>query len=599
MAETSAHAERVGGSQRERASLKSGVAQRRLRLQSQLHGYSELKQDGVNGSAYAPSYQILADDNIVRRTSVNGALSSGGLDLRRESLQSVRRLEAAGPSSSHWVASRPGPHIDEGEMHEFSIRGSGSWEDYVLRRWTTERCNDASSGSRPRSRRSSGEIQGVVFPEYKGAARLICLHRSLLVESQMWRTLSYLGRQQSGSSGGLSKFRGSATDVVLDFHDLFEPTLLLVLKKAFGLRTDSAAWNEGRAIPILADFDGNFFDAAITMWGALPLWKKPVMSAALRELLVTEDATGLQVVLGMIKASTLACNAGKVDVWTRMLQRVGERIPKSPTATLETLEETANEENAGHDHDEAKRKRRRAARSRLWDEALAFADEWKEKALATVFLEPTKMYFAACQEQELLDNVDVHGSSVYMAVLLSTLGVRCPRQPFMLDTPISCVSFLDALQAEQLKALWRPENLGKPWTSVPECREEPRVSCTVANHYSNFLFNGRQPWQIANGAVQPDCLEERRQKLQPYLEQFARYFSQDIILVPLTQRLLDREDCRADLQVLLEDLAEKDPQGTGEDCEDVRFWLWDLDVFPARIREDRAVMLLQHAGLLK
>lgn len=238
------------------------------------------------------------------------------------------------------------------------------------------------------------------------------------------------------------------------------------------------------------------------------------------------------------------------------------------------------------------------ARSRLWQEASVFADDWKEKALTTVFLEPTKMYYTACRERGLADNVEVHGATVYIAVLMSTLGVRSPRFPFLLDYSISAVSFLDTLDASQVTELWHPDNFGKPFSAVPGCRT-PRVRGRIPNHFFNFLFTGMQPWQIANSAVDPrDFFVERRKKLQVYLEQFAWYFSEEFLVPRLTQHLLDREETREALQAVFEELPPAEQAEQAEEL-DVRFWLWNLEVLPAQFRIDRAVRLLRLAGLLR
>lgn len=239
------------------------------------------------------------------------------------------------------------------------------------------------------------------------------------------------------------------------------------------------------------------------------------------------------------------------------------------------------------------------ARQRLWEMAFAFADDWKEKAFATVFMEPTKMYYMACGEEELAENVEVHGSSVYLAILLSTLAIWCPRLPFLLDSPIAAVSFLDALDNDQVQALWREEHLGKGYASVPECRE-PRAHRSVGNHWSNFLFNGRQPWQVANNAVDPCGPPEQREKLKPYIEQFAWYFSVEVIVPRLSQHLLSRDEGCEALQVVFDSLrADRGVAIDEEEIEDVRHWLWDLEAFPARLHLDRATLLLERSGILR
>lgn len=471
-------------------------------------------------------------------------------------------------------------HIPIQELRSFDPYGGASWEDVVIKRWTCER---------------PAEPHGL--PEYAQARSLICLDSRLMRGSLVSRTLRFLETRRKES--GRAPFRGTVSDVLSDFHEVFEPALLLALKKAFGLRTGIAARNEARAVPIVADHIGNFFDAALQMWASLPLWKKPIMSAALRELIGTEDSTGLQVLLGMMKASIQHCSAGKVDVWNRALLRV------SPPATFFADDESVYQ--GAWDQVESPQasptnSALRCPRARLWEAAFAFADDWKEKAFTSTFMEPTKMYYMGSGEPGLAENVEVHGASVYSAILLSTLGVRLPRLPFMLDTPISAVSFLDGLDSRQVEALWSSENIGKPYLSVPECRC-PNVQHYVANHHSNFLFHGRQPWQIANNAVDSDGKAERRERLRPYVEQFARYFSRECIVMPLTQHLLAADETRSALQAVLDEMRSAATSG-GMDFDnldelDVRYWLWDVEVLPAEFRLERACTLLHSCGLLK
>lgn len=447
--------------------------------------------------------------------------------------------------------------VSPSETQAFVATGAGAFDDLLLERWA-------------RGRQASDEGP----EEYAEARRMLCLHPDLLRRSRVGEALMHV--KQCRRLDGRSPFDGSAEDILMDFHDVFEPSLLLAIKKAFGHRFDIAARNEDRSIPVVAAQPGNLYDAAVKMWAALPIWKKPIMSAALRELLVTEDATGLQVVLGMMRESLQHCSAAKVDVWSRVLLRVSAPAPEPCGGALRSASAEAHR--------------------RLWEASFAFADEWKEKALTTVFLEPTKMYYAASGDHRLVENVEVHGASVYLAVLMSTLGVSCPRLPFMLDAPFAAVSFLDALDADQMAELWLEEHFGKPYQAVPGCRR-PRAHTAIAHHECNFIFHGVQAWLVANNAIEREGLRERRERLRPYLEKFASCFSLEVLVPRLSQHLLASDDTRAALQVVLDELR---GEAAGGDAEaDVRYWLWDLEAVPARLRVSRATRLLERAGLLR
>jgi len=249
-----------------------------------------------------------------------------------------------------------------------------------------------------------------------------------------------------------------------------------------------------------------------------------------------------------------------------------------------------------------------------------FIEDTKEQALKTTFLEPTKMYFRAKDEPVRENQVDVHGSNTYLAVLSATLGVQLNRRPYLSDYSIGCVDFLADGAAEPLA--WEEAHFGRDWEGDRTLRREEGLfgeegpkplrtpgifdrieffadTCLLQTR-TGFVFSGGTARDVANAAVNPAVKAPRRRHLARYLEKFASWFSEDFILPRMISRLTGDTGRLEALQVFMDDLLAIEPDLAGEEGEeDVRFWLWDMSDLPARFRTERAARLMRHIGVLR
>merc|ERR1711881_679571 len=95
-------------------------------------------------------------------------------------------------------------------------------------------------------------------------------------------------------------------------------------------------------------------------------------------------------------------------------------------------------------------------------------------------------------------DVNVHGANTYLAALAATLGVRLSREPFLDDESKGVTPFLDfRFEGGALEALNKPENLGKSWETVRECRN-PRLQRSAPRTAHRWLQEGGRPIDTAN-----------------------------------------------------------------------------------------------------
>merc|ERR1719163_2268596 len=150
------------------------------------------------------------------------------------------------------------------------------------------------------------------------------------------------------------------------------------------------------------------------------------------------------------------CHARKTFVFNAIVSRV--RLPATEYAGPRQGEATELQ----------------VARNALMDLVVDFIEDTKDQAVKTTFLEPAKMHFRANDDPIREEQVDVHGSNTFVAVLASTLGVQVNRRPYLSDYSIGCVDFL-ADGAVPPRA-WSESHFGRDWESVPELKQEVAIS---------------------------------------------------------------------------------------------------------------------------
>ena len=163
---------------------------------------------------------------------------------------------------------------------------------------------------------------------------------------------------------------------------------------------------------------GNFHSACITLHDNIPSWQRRLLQAAFHEILSQEnvDKDGLQILCGLILRVSRLCNVAKQDAFFNIVQH----SISNNEINIQTQDAYGIKNTEYH-------------KKILFDAAMIPIDDIKDKALRATFLEPTKMYFRAVNDDIMEGDVDIHGSNTYLAILLATLGVKLSRTPVLND----------------------------------------------------------------------------------------------------------------------------------------------------------------------
>jgi len=418
------------------------------------------------------------------------------------------------------------------------------------------------------------------LPEYEVAAQGICVASELMSSSRLWKHLKYLKSQKT---------------VMAPYEELITD----IIHKAYKTRFRWVARYKSASVSGLGS--GNLLEGATHFYQALQ-WERPYLVQALDLLYKMEDDDGLQVILGLMLSGSGWCHARKTFVFNTIVSRV--RVPAAASENARAGESLALQ----------------VARQAVMEVVTEFIEDTKDQALKTTFLEPTKMHFRAKDEPVRENQVDVHGSNTYLAILSATLGVQLNRRPYLSDYSIGCVDFLADGAAPP--PAWSESHFGRDWEGVRELRAEEGLfgeegpkplrapgifdrieffadTCLLQTR-TGFVFHGGTAREVANAAVNPNGRREQRLQLARYLEKFASWFSEEFILPRMISRIIGETGRVEALQVFMDDLITLEPHLAGDDGEeDVRFWLWDMSELPAEFRVDRAAHLMRHIGVLR
>lgn len=253
----------------------------------------------------------------------------------------------------------------------------------------------------------------------------------------------------------------------------------------------------------------------------LRAWQRPILHAALLAIAEgtegdgaskTGDPITAESMLALMCRGAQQCHARKVAVFMTVLEcasnlQGAHHIHPEPTkpsggGSASTSKATADagsaaSSGAGASHDGAEDPVARA-RATVLDFLLGKMDEWKEKALASAFTEPSKAYYTGARDGEQAGDADVHGANVSLSLLAGCLGVRCARQPFLGDEAKGCVPWRSSGFAtkEVIDAVEAKGNFGKPWTGIRKVREGSRRYVRDLPHRHSFVVAGPSPQSI-------------------------------------------------------------------------------------------------------
>ena len=392
-------------------------------------------------------------------------------------------------------------------------------------------------------------------PEFINARAMICISPDLMARGR-------LDAKIAGLNAVLAR---------CPLQEAFGTAASQFICRAFGLCSAEEAIHYSGSVAGLGE--GHIHHSAMRVHGDLDGWQQRLLHCAMREML-HEDPDGLQIVCGLLLRAADECKARKHHVFTLIIERVASGAvfgdPGSKAATTETTDALG------------------CARHTPLDAAQGVIDELKDKAFASVFTEPTKLYYRIIGDATMEGDVDVHGANTYLALLSAALGVRLARSPLLDDEVKGIAAWIDA-HIEGIEQLTTAESVGKAWEAV--YRQPPTATRVPRN---GFFFRGRTPLAVAL-----DCLEgpaEARRCLAPYLELFARFFSatEDGVVVKwLCNAILADESLAVSANTVFRSIASA--VEVDEAAGDIRYWLWDL--MSGEFSHDRALKLLRFAGV--
>jgi len=192
-------------------------------------------------------------------------------------------------------------------------------------------------------------------------------------------------------------------------NESFTSVAAQLVARAFGVAVSKAARFHG-SVPGLAD--GCFYAGAMRVHDSLEEWQARLLHGAMREM-VASEATELQIVCALLLRASNECQARKHHVFLLVIERM-------------SADGAADQQGELAEGDKVQQSRRA-----LLEAAQDVVDELKDKAFASVFTEPTKMYYRAVGDATMEGDVDVHGANTYLALLLASLGVRLAVREFL------------------------------------------------------------------------------------------------------------------------------------------------------------------------
>lgn len=178
----------------------------------------------------------------------------------------------------------------------------------------------------------------------------------------------------------------------------------------------------------------------------------------------------------------------------------------------------------------------RGALIRFYECMEDYLDDHKENAFNSSFKEPARYYWTVSGQEDMADNVEVHASNWFIALLNSTLGVHLPLQSSYWDVSASfAVDFWAGLKEEAWTVFSDPSKFGVGFHRHRQLQEESDkyiTSRATVNPYSSGEFpkGNTDPGSakhFANQAVkyQGGFSSQLRRQIAVYLERFAHFFS--------------------------------------------------------------------------
>jgi hypothetical protein len=390
--------------------------------------------------------------------------------------------------------------------------------------------------------------------EYIPTIQTICIHDNIMKMSKLQNQIKYL----------LELPKSSETTVERVMADL--------IQKAFNLSSPEAAQT---FIGHAQLFDTHFSTSRTCFFRELCgfvfalRWESSALIAALKLIITHESADGLIILCGLLTRANRECNSRKRFVFNSI-------ITSSMNYSSPTHESSLSDSSSPYD----------CARHRLLEASREYLEDVKLRALQSTFVEPIRLYCQLTSNSSILNDLDVHAVSTFIALLDVTLGIKLNRMPCWDDPPtLGAIDILDSHLQPFLELIWRPDNLGKPFEAINGMSERIAIARTSVRRVDEHQFiwhsrniRGMTTAEFAKFAIDlSQGNSSKRSLLNQYLQQYSSYFQEDLILpklfIALTTGLtsLSEETALTDMKTIL--CHEDDSLGTDFD---VRHALWDL-----------------------
>lgn len=407
-----------------------------------------------------------------------------------------------------------------------------------------------------------------VLLEYRDALDKVVVRPSIMGTSRLKVALNALNQPIRG----------------LDKSDI-NATLLKALSTSFdsGLRTA-----RGHITVAEMDYSGNLFNDIVNVYN-ISSWERPYLVTALYVLEQAKDVR-LRTLLGLLGRGNRECDARKRMAFSTVISTAAD--------VLSSGKKSVKAENE-------------SATDIIQTKCIDYIEDLKERAFRSTFLEPALMYFDTIGNATASGDVDVHGSNPYLAVLQATTGIIIPRIPLLQDA-IQCgvTDFMMTGMDREVAVIREPANVGKSYRAVIKTRlpQAPRRRAQM----NSFIFNLRNhcstPLEL--GLVAADehrsSVEERRYYADNYLSSFVNYFSAENLLPLLFNACMQDEAAGTAqaLQTVFEKLKTEQASTSvacviPEDCDDVRYWLWDFTEATPVFNLENAQRLFAKCGVTK
>lgn len=422
-----------------------------------------------------------------------------------------------------------------------------------------------------------------VLSEYQTAVQQICVMPSIMATST---TLNKLKLIQSVGSAAAQDWTSS---------------LLELIKTGFGVQ-ENAAKNFRSTTPI-ADGNGNPFTANLfvemNQFYIAMSWEKPYLLWAVSQALKNPNKSELQIIAGLMCRGARECVARKRSAFStiiNMVQLDGNTVNNAAIRSNPPLIDSASTIID-------------ASRLRIYEACCNFINVRKDLAVLSTFYYPG-MFYCEAFYCDVAADMDVHGVSVYLALLQAATGIKTNRLPDFTDEAKGTVHFLGSQMSSALAHMWTNENIGKSYHSCLSGRNKLREfapSRRVPGHKFIWSYGYDSTERLARMCIDGSAGNAPyRTEFAKYVEQFCSYFTASNLL-PSMISALTGEDAdygrrTDDLNVIFHYMTDSGllPRQTNVDqWQDVRHALWDLDASPAQVRTSIAVPLFSFLGVLK